>query len=34
MASRQVCKRGKFEIETMTNYYKEQVKILKLTKGL
>lgn len=32
--SRQICKRGKFEIETMIKYYQEQVKILKQQKGL
>lgn len=32
--SRMLCKRGKFEIETMTEYYKKQVKLLKQQKGL
>jgi len=32
--SRQVCKRGKFEIEQMTNYYREEVKKLKELKGI
>lgn len=34
LKSRQVCKRGKFEIETMEKYYKEKVKELKKIKGL
>ena len=32
--SRVICKRDRFEIDILTAYYKEQVKILKLTKGL
>lgn len=32
--SRMTCKRGKFEIDTMTEYYKQEVKKLKQLKGL
>jgi len=32
--SRQVCKRGKVEIEVMTDYYRKEVKKLKELKGL
>lgn len=32
--SRQVCKRGKFEIDVMTDYYKKLAKELKEKKGL
>ncbi len=34
IASRQICKRGKFEIEMMTEYYKKEVQKLKLEKNL
>jgi len=34
IASRQICKRGKFEIETMTEYYKKEVLTLKQQKRL
>ena len=34
LKSRQVCKRGKVEIEVMTEYYKNQVAKLKKEKGL
>ena len=34
LKSRQVCKRGKVEIEVMTEYYKNEVKKLKQLKGL
>lgn len=34
LASRQICKRGKIEIEVMTEYYKKEVKKLKLEKNL
>lgn len=34
IAARQICKRGKFEIETMTEYYKKEVQKLKLEKNL
>ena len=32
--SRMTCKRGKFEIDTMTEYYRQEVKKLKQLKGL
>ena len=34
VASRQLCKRGKFEIEQMTEYYKKEVDKLKKQKNL
>jgi len=34
LKSRQVCKRGKVEIEVMTEYYKKEVARLKKEKGL
>jgi len=34
LKSRQVCKRGKVEIEFMTEYYRNEVKKLKQQKGL
>lgn len=34
LKSRQVCKRGKYEIEVMEKYYKEKVKELKKGKNL
>jgi len=34
LKSRQTCKRGKFEIEQMTKYYREEAKKLKELKGL
>lgn len=34
LKSRQVCKRGQVEIDTMTEYYKNEVKKLKHLKGL
>jgi len=34
LKSRQVCKRGQVEIDTMTEYYKNEVKKLKQLKGL
>ena len=34
LKSRQVCKRGKVEIEVMTEYYKKEVAKLKKEKGL
>ncbi len=34
LKSRQVCKRGQIEIDTMEKYYKEKVKELRIEKGL
>jgi hypothetical protein len=34
LKSRMICKRGKFEIEHMTGYYREKVKKLKAEKNI